>query len=225
MSVINPESDVWQHIKVSVLAFFQYLPDILQIPQSYLATNWPVRYSSLSSDGRLIAIAGRRGLIHYSSASGRWKLFNDEIQEQAFSVKGGLLWFHHVLIASVELSDSYQIRLYSRDLELSSQNVLHREVMSAPVVILSLVDNSLLVYAADNTLLHFLIVPTAETITLHLCGSITFNGIIASPSAVRMLSWMIPTAQKREWAHMNRGGYSCLQSWATRWMTLPWRRC
>ncbi|RDB29503.1 RAB6A-GEF complex partner protein 1 [Hypsizygus marmoreus] len=182
MSVINPESDVWQHIK---------------IPQSYLATNWPIQYSSLSNDGRLIAIAGRRGLIHYSSTSGRWKLFNDEQQEQAFTVRGGLLWFHHVLIAAVEVSKAYQVRLYSRDLELSNQNVLHREVLSSPVIILSLVDNSLLVYTADNTLFHYLIVPTAETIKLHLCGSITFNGIISAPSAVRMLSWMIPSAQKQ----------------------------
>ncbi|OBZ79139.1 Guanine nucleotide exchange factor subunit ric1 [Grifola frondosa] len=181
MSVINPESDVWQHIK---------------IPQSYLSTNWPIRYSCLSADGRLIAIAGRRGLVHYSSTSGRWKLFADELQEQAFTVKGGLLWFHHVLIAAVEVSNAYQIRLYSRDLELSNQNVLHREVISSPVVILSLVDNSLLVYTADNTLYHYLIIPTAETIKLHLCGSITFNGIIAAPGAVRVLSWMIPSAQK-----------------------------
>lgn len=138
------------------------------------------------------------------------------MQEQAFSVKGGLLWFHHVLIAAVEVAKSYQvrwrpyhtpslcqlmlrsqIRLYSRDLELSSQNILHREVITSPVVILSLVDNSLLVYTADNTLYHYLIVPTADTIKLHLCGSITFSGIIAAPSAVRMLSWMIPSAQKR----------------------------
>ncbi|KIK71385.1 hypothetical protein GYMLUDRAFT_331920 [Collybiopsis luxurians FD-317 M1] len=182
VSVINPESDVWQHIK---------------IPQSYLAANWPVRYSALSSDGRLIAIAGRRGLVHYSASSGRWKLFADPVQEQAFSVQGGLVWFHHVLIAAVDVSKAHQIRLYSRDLELSNQNVLHREVMSSPVIILSLVDNSLLVYCADNTLLHYLIVPTADTIKLHLCGSITFNGVIATPGAVRMLSWMIPSAQKQ----------------------------
>ncbi|GAW09871.1 RIC1-domain-containing protein [Lentinula edodes] len=182
ISIINPESDVWQHIKV---------------PQSYLAANWPIRYSSLSSDGRLIAIAGRRGLVHYSASSGRWKLFTDPVQEQAFSVQGGLLWFHHVLVAAVEVSKTHQIRLYSRDLELSNQNVLHREVMPSPVIILSLVDNSLLVYCADNTLFHFLIIPTADTIKLHLCGSITFNGVIATPSAVRMLSWMIPSAQKQ----------------------------
>ncbi|KIJ21502.1 hypothetical protein PAXINDRAFT_95072 [Paxillus involutus ATCC 200175] len=182
MSVINPESDVWQHIKV---------------PQAYLASNWPIRYSALSNDGRLVAIAGRRGLIHYSSTSGRWKLFSSITQEQAFAVKGGLLWFHHVLIAAVEVSKSHQIRLYSRDQELSNQNVLHREMISSPVIILSLVDNSLLVYTADNMLSHYLIIPTTESIKLHLCGSITFNGIIAAPSAVRVLSWMIPSAQKQ----------------------------
>ncbi|KAJ8501555.1 hypothetical protein ONZ51_g555 [Trametes cubensis] len=182
MSVINPEADVWQHVKV---------------PQSYMSANWPIRYSSLSADGRLIAIAGRRGLVHYSSTSGRWKMFADELQEQAFTVKGGLLWFHHVLIAAVEVAGAYQVRLYSRDLELSNQNVLHREMVPSPVVILSLVDNSLLVYTADNTLYHYLIIPTADSIKLHLCGSITFNGVIAVPNAVRALSWMIPSAQKQ----------------------------
>ncbi|CAA7259964.1 unnamed protein product [Cyclocybe aegerita] len=182
LSVINPESDVWQHIK---------------IPQRYLALNWPIRYSCLGSDGRLIAIAGRRGLIHYSSTSGRWKMFADEEQEQNFTVRGGLLWFHHVLVAAVEIAKSYQIRLYSRDMELSAQNILHREVLSAPVIILSIVDNSLLVYTADNTLHHYLIVPTADSIKFHLCGSISFTGIISAPGAVRMLSWMIPAVQKQ----------------------------
>lgn len=182
MSVINPESDVWQHIK---------------IPQKYLSSNWPVRYSSLSSDGRLIAIAGRRGFIHYSSTSGRWKLFVDQMQEQAFTVRGGLLWFHHVLIVAMEVAKSFQIRLYSRDMELTGQNILHREILSSPVVILSLVDNSLLVYTLDNNLHHYLIVPTVDSIRLHLCGSISFTGIIAAPTAVRMLSWMIPSAQKQ----------------------------
>ena len=65
------------------------------------------------------------------------------------------------------------------------------------MVIMSLVDNSLLVYTADNTLHHYLIIPTQDNIKLHLCGSISFEGVIAAPSAVRVLSWMIPSAQKR----------------------------
>ncbi|KAF8640739.1 hypothetical protein AX17_000390 [Amanita inopinata Kibby_2008] len=181
MSVINPEADVWQHIK---------------IPQSYLVNNWPIRYSSLSNDGRLIAIAGRRGLAHYNSNSGRWKLFLDQQQEQAFIVKGGLLWFHHVLIAAVEVSKTYQVRLYSRDVELTTQNVLHRESLSSPIVIMSIVDNSLLVYTADNNLYHYLIFPAANAYKLRLCGSISFDGIIVQTTAVRTLSWMIPASQK-----------------------------
>ena len=56
-----------------------------------------------------MAVAGRRGLIHYSATSGRWKIFSNVNQEQAFSVKGGLAWFHHVLIAAVEVAKSYQV--------------------------------------------------------------------------------------------------------------------
>lgn len=70
-------------------------------------------------------------------------------------------------------------------------------MLSSPVVVLSLVDNSLLAYTADNNLHHYLIVPTPDTIKIHFCGSINFTGIIASPTVVRSLSWMIPSAQKR----------------------------
>ncbi|KAG8919270.1 hypothetical protein FRC01_001370 [Tulasnella sp. 417] len=182
MSVINPESDVWQHIK---------------IPSSYIASNWPIRYACISADGRLIAVAGRRGLIHYSMASGRWKMFQDVGQEQALVVRGGLVWFHHVLIAGVEASRSHQVRLYSRDLELANMNVLHRELFPTAVLLLSLVDNSLLVYTADNTLYHYLVMPTEDSIRLHLCGSISFDGVVAVPNLVRGMSWMIPAAQKQ----------------------------
>lgn len=61
---------------------------------------------------------------------------------------------------------------------------------------MALLDNSLLVYTSDNTLYHFLVIPTKDTIKLHLCGSISFQGILQVPSRVRALSWMIPQAQK-----------------------------
>ena len=66
-------------------------------------------------------------------------------------------------------------------------------------------DNSLLVYTTDNTLFHYLVVPTADTIKLHLAGSISFRGVIANPNAVRALSWMIPSGQKRRFLWMPRG--------------------
>lgn len=76
--------------------------------------NWPIQYSTISSDGRLIAVAGRRGLAHYSTQSGRWKVFADNTQEQAFIVRGGLVWFHHVLIAAVEVAKAYQVCIHIR---------------------------------------------------------------------------------------------------------------
>jgi hypothetical protein len=74
-----------------------------------MAVNWPVRYASISSDGKLVAVAGRRGLTHYSLASGRWKLFSDERQERDFVVRGGLLWFQQVLVAAIEVEKTFQV--------------------------------------------------------------------------------------------------------------------
>lgn len=114
LSVINPESDVWQNVKVhnSSKMYRECTQLVIKVPLSYLAVNWPIHYSAISIDGRLIAAAGRRGLIHYSTNSGRWKLFADTAQEQAFTVRGGLLWFHHVLITAVEVSKAYQVGAY-----------------------------------------------------------------------------------------------------------------
>jgi len=54
-------------------------------------------------------------------------MFSDVQQEQAFSVRGGIVWFNHVLVAAVESAGSHEIRLYSRDLELATANILYRE--------------------------------------------------------------------------------------------------
>ncbi len=112
MSVINPESDVWRPVKVGSLrrvkqpASLKVLP---QYPPMYIAANWPIRYTSVSADGKLLAVAGRFGLSHYSALSGRWKLFRDEAEEREMTVRGGMLWFHHVLIAAVETDTGQQV--------------------------------------------------------------------------------------------------------------------
>ncbi|SPO23021.1 uncharacterized protein UTRI_01699 [Ustilago trichophora] len=182
LTAITPESDVWQHVK---------------IPQPYLAANWPVRYAAISADGNLIAVAGRRGLAHYSSSSGRWKLHKSVAQEQSFVVRGGMQWFQHVLIAACDAGGEYQLRLYSRDTDLDSTHLLDLQVLPSPVILTSLFDNSLLVYTADNTFYHFLIDLSQDRIRLRLCGSITFDGVVGEPARVRGMSWMIPESQQR----------------------------
>jgi hypothetical protein len=36
-------------------------------------------------------------------------LFEDERQERDFTVRGGLLWFHHVLVVAVEVDRTFQV--------------------------------------------------------------------------------------------------------------------
>src|ERR1700742_279947 len=74
--------------------------------------------------------------------------------------------------------------------------MLFRELLSAGVIAMTLMENSLLVYTADNVLSHFIIIPTTKTIRLQLCGSIEFEGVIAFPRTVRSITWMIPDSQK-----------------------------
>lgn len=93
---------------------------------------------------------------------------------------------------------THQIRLYSRDLDLSDTNVLHAQSVPSPVLVMTLLDNSLLVYTADSMLYHFVIIPTSDSIRIQLCGSISFRGLVTVPARVRALSWLIPEAQKRE---------------------------
>jgi hypothetical protein len=81
----------------------------VQVPASYLAENWPIRSSVISQDGRYVAVAGTRGLAHYSVNSGRWKTFADERMEQDFVVRGGMCWYQHILITAVESNDRYQV--------------------------------------------------------------------------------------------------------------------
>lgn len=82
----------------------------VQYPIQYLLEQWPIRSAAISSDGRYVAIAGQRGLAHYSTTSGRWKTFEDPSQQDEFFVRGGLCWYHHLLIAAVESSTSHEVR-------------------------------------------------------------------------------------------------------------------
>lgn len=80
-----------------------------QYPPAYLHSQWPIRSCVVSQDGRYVAIAGRRGLAHYSVNSGRWKVFEDAKAENSFAVRGGMCWYGHILIAAVESDGSYEV--------------------------------------------------------------------------------------------------------------------
>jgi RAB6A-GEF complex partner protein 1 len=96
LGTISLEAGLWHHV---------------QIPAEYLHRQWPIRSAVISTDGRYIAVAGRRGLAHYSVTSGRWRTFEDTSMEEEFAVRGGMCWHQHVLIAAVESSEGFQVSI------------------------------------------------------------------------------------------------------------------
>ncbi|KAM4059410.1 RIC1 domain-containing protein [Hirsutella rhossiliensis] len=146
------------------------------LPPTYLLNQWPIRQTVISPDGRYVAVAGRRGLAHYSVNSGRWKTFATEATENEFQVRGGMCWYQHILVAAVESNRTFQI--------------------PAPVVLVTTSgEDSLLVYTYENLLYHFIFTPWAESVRLVQVGQIAFHGIVRSPARVRGLSWILPESQ------------------------------
>ena len=170
-----------------------------QVPSSYLVEQFPMRCAVISSDGRYVAVAGRRGLVHYSINSGRWKTFVDENMENEFQVRGGMCWHQHILVAAIEAGDSYEIRLFSREAALDSSFVLQAERLPAPVVLIAPSgDDSLLVYTYDNLLYHYIFATTTGSMQFVQVGQIAFHGIVRSPARVRGLSWILPDEQLQD---------------------------
>lgn len=97
LTTISADVSLWHHV---------------QVPSHYLVDQWPIRSAVISADGRYVAIAGKRGLAHYSVNSGRWKTFDDPFIENEFTVRGGMCWFQHVLIAAVESQSSHQVSIH-----------------------------------------------------------------------------------------------------------------
>lgn len=182
LTSISNEASLWHHAR---------------FPAAYLYNQGPIRSSVVSQDGRYIAIAGRRGLSHYSVNSGRWKTFSDPGVENSFAVRGGMCWFGHILAAATESAAGYDLRLYSRELDLG-RNPLSTEAFSMPIVFVGPSgEDSLLVYTYENILYHYVISTREHRAQLVQVGQIAFHGVVRAPSRVRSVSWVVPDSQLR----------------------------
>ncbi|OAP60657.1 hypothetical protein AYL99_05659 [Fonsecaea erecta] len=182
LTSISNEASLWHHA---------------EYPHVYLHNQWPIKSCVVSQDGRYVAIAGRRGLAHYSLQSGRWKTFSDLSVESSFAVRGGMCWFNHVLAVATENTNGYDLRLYSRELELG-RFPLHNEAFSMPIVFVGPSgEDSLLVYTYENILYHYILNITDRGAQLVQVGQIAFHGIVRAPSRVRSVSWVVPDSQLR----------------------------
>lgn len=183
LTSISNEASLWLHAP---------------FPKAYTHNQWPVKSCVISQDGRYVAIAGRRGLAHYSVQSGRWKTFANPVAENSFAVRGGLAWVGHILIAATESEGSYELRLYSRDKDLGSSSVLHIETLPAPIIFIGPSgEDSLLVYTYDNVLYHYIVNLTPKGANIVPVGQIAFHGVVRAPTRVRSVSWVLPDSQLR----------------------------
>jgi len=181
LTTISAELSLWHHV---------------QVPSHYLVDQWPIKSVVISNDGRYVAIAGRRGLAHYSVGSGRWKTFDDPFTENEFTVRGGMCWFQHVLIAAVESQNSHEVRIYSRESTLDNSHIMHVQKLPAPIVLIAPSgEDSLLVYTYENILYHYVMSISNATVHLIQVGQIALHGIIRAPTRVRALSWILPEDQ------------------------------
>ncbi|CAO0800336.1 unnamed protein product [Mucor circinelloides] len=188
-TTIDPAAVAWTHI---------------QYPALYITDHWPIRYASISSDGKYIAIAGKRGFAHYNAISNRWKLFGNQHQEQSFLVRGGMVWYKNIIIVACESLQykTYEIRMYSRDSNLDNTYVLHTEPLSNIPAYMTLCGNFLLVYTSENVLNIYNVsvgaLPNGNAgkqsglARLELVRRIALKGIVARVARVRSISLFHP---------------------------------
>ncbi|CAH0551725.1 unnamed protein product [Brassicogethes aeneus] len=123
---------------------------VIPVPSTYSATNWPIRYSAIDSDGQNMAIAGRTGLAHYSMQTRRWKLFGNETQEKDFIVAGGLLWWRDYVITGCYsiIDNADELRFYPRDAKLDNKFARIARV-SAPILLINVLQDQLITFCSD----------------------------------------------------------------------------
>ncbi|GAA5814889.1 hypothetical protein MFLAVUS_008392 [Mucor flavus] len=183
-TTIDPAAVAWTHI---------------QYPALYITDHWPIRYSSISSDGKFIAIAGKRGFAHYNAISNRWKLFGNQQQEQSFLVRGGMVWYKNILIVACESIQlkTFEIRLYSRESNLDNAYILYTEPITNIPAYMTLCGDFLILYTSENVLnVYRVCVGGANnkqgSVKLELVRRVSLKGIVARVSRVRSISLFNP---------------------------------
>ncbi|KAI5636109.1 guanine nucleotide exchange factor subunit Rich [Phthorimaea operculella] len=123
---------------------------VLPLPATYIATNWPLRYSAIDESGTNVCVAGRTGLAHYNRIARRWKLFGNEAQEKDFVVTGGMLWWRdYIVIGCYSIIDGHdEIRFYPKESRLDNRFAKIVRVQSQ-VFVLDILADQLVVFGAD----------------------------------------------------------------------------
>ncbi|KAJ2773586.1 WD40 repeat protein [Coemansia nantahalensis] len=167
------------------------------IPPGYIGTNWPIRYVAVDDDGQHVAVAGRRGVAHYSMATFRWRMFRSQQQEASFTCVGGLLWYQeHLVVACVnhECGDTPQVMFFPRSRPLDTAGNVQTVVLEAPAVAMSCHNSTLLVLCRNAVLYQYAIFDDMDFIQVSFRRAVDLGSAGIDPLRVRSLQWA-PSAQ------------------------------
>ncbi|KAL7754241.1 WD40 repeat protein [Sorochytrium milnesiophthora] len=126
----------------------------VKLPSMYLLDNWPIRTSAMNKDGRLLAVAGQRGLAHYSFQLVSTSKANSSLspyQEQSF-VCHALVWYRHICIAAVQIIETGQCQLLclSRDTNLDLSLAVHVQDISGVPIAMNMLESQLYLFTDEG---------------------------------------------------------------------------
>ncbi|KAH3695914.1 hypothetical protein DPMN_083372 [Dreissena polymorpha] len=162
---------------------------IIPISHSYLANNWPIRYTCIDKGGQCVAVAGKTGLAHYALFNRKWKLFGNETQERDMVVSGGMAWWKDFICVACYniIGQRDEIRCYTRGTKLDNTFANIQKVPSQ-VLLLNIFKDTLLLFCVDSHVMVFTLERknTQPNATLELCKvqEVPLNSYIPHPVCV-----------------------------------------
>ena len=123
---------------------------VLNIPLTYISSNFPIRMSAIDPEGKYLAVAGSHGFTHFSFVTRKWKIFGNADQEKDIRINGGMLWWREFICMSCynSVDQRDEIRFYSRNSNLDNNYSKISKVSSA-ILQMNILKNLLVLLSID----------------------------------------------------------------------------
>lgn len=131
---------------------------VIDIPDSYLTKNYPIRYASVDRECKNLAIAGNKGFAIHQVGTNEWKYFTKQSQHDGFTVCSDLIWWGEYLVTTCfNLENAlFEIRAYSRSGNLDNEFSVC-QITPMEVIRTSIFENRLLVLYSNGSMGMFML--------------------------------------------------------------------
>ncbi|NXF71329.1 RIC1 protein, partial [Sclerurus mexicanus] len=176
----------WHVVQVIVAACLYVL---CTWQDTYLESNWPIRFSAIDKLGQNVAVVGKFGFAHYSLLTKKWKLFGNITQEQNMMVTGGLAWWNDfIVLACYNLNDRQEeLRIYLRTSNLDNA-FAHITKVQADTLLLSVFRDIVILFRADCSICLYSIERRSEgpnpTASIQVLQEVSMSRYIPHPFLV-----------------------------------------